>query len=393
MTTTVDSRPGTTQIAFGPAQVDWEGRLNWGKLRDDRLRKTKEAMESAGVQYLLQLRSENARYSTGIKRLYWPTIQLGGGPLIIHSLEGDPAVWVIDPEFACKALPWIPENRFHTPYQMDNPNDVESFVNDALGFFGSGLERGTIAVDIWSPAMFEVLQRRLPNARFVNGQDLMLSVRQIKTPEEIQCMKMAYVISEAGMQAALEILKPGVRECELVGECMRRMWEFGSETTQCSEAVNSGIGTFPYRRFHTDRIVQAGDLINMDFGGCWNGYFGDFCRSFVCGARPSPAQLEILQRAYELQMEQLNAIKPGTSPAELCARLGRKTLGHGIGISAFEGPHLRAIDDYEIKPGMTFSITSPMFGKVGIGGVHLEDEIVITETGVDLYSTFPYTLA
>src|SRR5579864_5715045 len=103
-TTYVDSKPGTTQIGFGPAQVDWEGRLNWAKLREDRLRKTKEAMAAHGVQYLLQLRAENARYSTGIKRLYWPTIQLGGGPLIVHTLEGDPAVWVIDPEFACKAL-------------------------------------------------------------------------------------------------------------------------------------------------------------------------------------------------------------------------------------------------------------------------------------------------
>lgn len=383
---------GTDRVGWGPSQVDWETRIDWEKLRQDRLNKTRAAMAAQGVEYLLLLRMENARYSTGVKRLYWPTIQLGGGPLVVHSLVAEPAMWMIDPDFASRTLPWIPKERFHTPYQMDIVADVEKFVDDLLHFFRSPIEHGTIGVDIWSPAMFEVLQRRLPNARFVSGQDLMIGVRQIKTAEEIQCMKMGYVISEAGMQAALEILKPGVRECELVGTCMKRMWDFGSETTQCSEAVNSGSGTHPYRRFHTDRIVQWGDLVNMDFGGCWNGYFGDFCRAFVCGGKPTPAQLDLLKRAHELQMEQLNAIKPGASPAELCARLGRTTLGHGIGIAAFEGPHLRAVDDYELKPGMTFSITSPMIGVDRVGGVHLEDEIVITETGIDLYSTFPYTL-
>lgn len=91
-------------------------------------------------------------------------------------------------------------------------------------------------------------------------------------------------------------------------------------------------------------------------------------------------------------MEQLAVLGPGVTPAQLCAKLGRKTLGHGIGISAFEGPHLRATDDYELQPGMAFSVTSPPIGEPGVGGTHLEDEIIITETGIDLYSTYPYTL-
>lgn len=379
-------------VTFGPMQTDWETRVDMDRMKSERLARTRAAMAAAGIDYMIQLRMENARYSTGIKRLYWPTIQLGGGPLAVLAAEGESAIFIIDPDYAAQNVPWVPAERFHTPYQMDMPGDVNSFVDDLHTYFGSAIDSARIGVDIWSPAMFDVLQSRLPNATFVNGQEVMLSTRQIKTADEIKCLKLAYAISEAGMQAAVDYMRPGVRECELVGECFRAMWNLGTETTQCSQVVNSGPGAHPYRRFHTDRIIQHGDLVNMDFGGCFSGYFGDYCRTFVCGGKPTPAQVDLLKRGYDLQQEQLAALGPGTSPADLCAKLGRKTLGHGIGISAFEGPHLRAIDDYELKPGMTFSVTSPPIGEQGVGGTHLEDEIVITETGIDLYSTYPYVL-
>jgi Xaa-Pro aminopeptidase len=276
---------------------------------------------------------------------------------------------------------------------MDLRGDVERFSKELTELFGPGLDGAKIAVDIFSPAMVGVLQERYPKASFVDGQALMISARRQKTPEEIACMKMAYVISEAGMQAAVDILRPGVREVELLGACLKKLWDFGSETTQCSEVVNSGPGGFPYRRFHSDRIVQHGDLVNMDFGACFNGYFGDYCRAFVCGGKATAAQAGFLKRAAEAQMEVFELLKPGASPAELCAKLKRKTMGHGIGIAAFESPHLRAIDDYEIRPGMTFSITSPVIGSPEAGGVHLEDELYLTDDGVVVYSTYPYTLA
>lgn len=389
---TLDTSIVRSASTFGPMQTDWETRIDMDRLRTQRLERTRAAMASAGIDFMLELRMENARYSTGIKRLYWPTIQLGGGPLAVIAAEGDSAIWIIDPDYAAQNVPWVPDDRFHTPYQMDMTQDVNSFVDDLFRYFGSAIETARIGVDIWSPAMFDVLQTRLPKATFVNGQEVMISARRIKTVDEIRCLKVAYAISEAGMQAAVDILRPGVRECELVGECFRAMWALGTETTQCSEVVNSGPGAHPYRRFHTDRIVQHGDLVNMDFGGCFSGYFGDYCRTFVCGGRPAPAQVDLLKRGYDLQMEQLAVLGPGVTPAQLCAKLGRKTLGHGIGISAFEGPHLRATDDYELQPGMAFSVTSPPIGEPGVGGTHLEDEIIITETGIDLYSTYPYTL-
>lgn len=384
------TRPQTERISFGPMMVDWEPRLDFAKMLRDRQERARDAMKAADVQYLILSRFENGRYVTGIKRLHWPTIRLGG-PVVILPLEGLPGIWNIDPTFASKTMPNMPPDRFFDNPEMDLSQDVEKFARQALNLFGADFEKARIGVDIWSPAMFEVLPRVLPDATFVDGQEgVMLRAREIKTPEEITCLKMGYVYSEAVMQAALEIFKPGVRECELVGTAFKRMTDFGSETSQCSTNVNSGPGTWPYRRFHTDRIIQAGDMVNMDFGACFNGYFGDFTRAFVCGRKPTPAQLDLHKAAYEQQMENFEVIKPGESPAALIKKLGRKgKLGHGIGISAFESPHLRPSDDFEIKPGMTFSVTTTL-GKEGVGGIHLEDETVVTETGLEVYSTFPY---
>ncbi len=391
----MERTPGTSpvsRITFGPMQVDWEERLDFKKMRTERLQRARNAMAKAGLDYLVLVRAENCRYTTSIKRLYWPTIRLGGGPIVALPREGDPVVWITDVDFAAKALTWLKGDLFRKAHDMDVDHDVEVFVQDLRESLGPAIENAKIGVDIWSPSMYKIIPKKLPKATLLDGQEVMLKARVIKTPEEIACMKMGYVISEAGMQAALDILKPGVRECELVGACFQKFWDFGSETSQCSQAVNSGSGTHPYRRFHTDRIIQSGELVNMDFGACFNGYFGDFCRCFVCGGKPSSEQRDLLRRAYDYQMQALDAIRPGISPAEICEKIGRTNLGHGIGISAFEPPHLKSTDKFIIEPGMTFSVTTPMnVASPTAGGVHLEDEIVITEKGCEVYSTFPYT--
>ncbi len=392
MTRQKKGRNEAARISFGQMQVDWETRIDYEKMRKERLQRARDAMNDAKVDFLILLRQENARYTTGIKRLYWPTIHLGGGPIVVLPQEGLPAVWITDPDFASKSLSWIPKERFLAPHEMDMDFAVENFAQEVKDLFGSALKKATIGVDIWSPSMVDLLSKKLPQTKFVNGQKVMLQARMTKTKDELDCMKMAYVISEAGMQAALNILKPGVRECELVGAAFHRFTDFGSETSQCSQSVNSGPGSHPYRRFHSDRIIQAGDFVNMDFGACFNGYFGDFCRPFVCGRRPSPKQLDLLRRAYDLQTDAIQAIRPGLKPAELCKKLGRKNVAHGIGISAFEPPSLRASDEITIRPGMVFCVTSPMgIGDSQIGGVHLEDNVIVTENGCEVYSTYPYT--
>lgn len=380
------------RITFGPMLVDWETRIDFVKMRRDRLERARAAMAAAGVDYLVCSRIENCRYTTSVKRIYWPTLRTGGGPIVVIPAEGDPHIWITDLDYARITIPGVTEGTVHRAHEMDLRSGAEAFCSDLTDVFGAeALAEARVAVDLWTPAMREAFDERLPQATYLDGQRIMMDAQMIKTPEEIACLKMAYVISEAGMQAALERLRPGVRECELVAAAFQKFGELGSEVAQCSEVVNSGPGTHPYRRFHTDRIIQSGDFVNMDFGACFNGYFGDFCRAFVCGRKPTAEQQELLERAHELQQRMLAAIRPGVTPAELAAEVGQPRLGHGIGITANGPPSLHPDERFTLQPGMTFAVLTPaIFGTPEAGGVHLEDQVVVTDDGCQVYSTFPY---
>lgn len=377
-------------VRFGPMQVDWETRVDFTQMRSDRLSRTRAAMAKYDLDYLLSIRMENGRYISGVKRLYWPTLTLAGGPVIMLPREGELSIGVIDTDMQSKALSWIPADRFRNPRRMEVDHEVVAYAKELRELFGKNLETARIGVDLWTPAMYKVLPKEFPNATFVDGQEAMLSARVIKTPDEIACMKLAYAIAEAGMYDAVQALRPGIRECELVGIAFNRFWQLGAETSQCSHAINSGPGSEPYRRFHTDRIIQYGEMVNIDLGACWNGYFSDYCRPFVCGKKPSARQLDLLKRAYEAQMEGLDAIRPGRTAAEICAKLGRKTLGHSIGLGPLDPPMLHSTWDAMLEPGMTFSVYTPHMGEPGVGGVHIEDEVIVTDTGCEVYSTYPY---
>ena len=135
-------------VHFGQMQVDWETRIDFEKMRRERLQRAREAMAKNSLDYLILLRIENARYVTGIKRLYWPTIRLGGGPVVVLPQQGDPGIWITDPNFACKSLTWVPSDRFRDAPEMELENEVEGFIDSMVEMFGKSIEKARIGVDI-----------------------------------------------------------------------------------------------------------------------------------------------------------------------------------------------------------------------------------------------------
>ena len=155
-----------------------------------------------------------------------------------------------------------------------------------------------------TPTIHAGLKAELPGAEIVDGYPTLLEAKMIKTDDEIACLKIATAITEAGYQAALDFLKPGVRECEVLAAAWQKMTALGSEWTQCSNIVASGPYTAPYRRLTSDRIIRRGDLVIMDIGGCYNGYWGDMTRTWICGdvvadRPPDRAAPEGLRRALQ----------------------------------------------------------------------------------------------
>ena len=120
------------------------------------------------------------------------------------------------------------------------------------------------------------------------------------------------------------------------------MTAMGSEWTQCSNIVASGPYTAPYRRFTSDRIIRNGDLVIIDIGACFNGYYGDLTRTWVCGnVKPTTEMKELHQKCYDALFNAGAKVRPGATNADVFAAADPyvlDSLGHGAGVNPWEAP-------------------------------------------------------
>jgi Xaa-Pro aminopeptidase len=245
--------------------------------------------------------------------------------------------------------------------------------------------------------MAESLRQAFPDSRFVDGYEILIKAKIIKTEDEIHCLKIANAMTEAAMDAALAVLKPGVRECEVLATAWQRMTAMGSEWSQCSNIVASGPYTAPYRRFTSDRLIRLGDPVIIDIGACFNGYYGDYTRTWICGdIAPTREQIDLHQACYDALHRAAAAAVPGKTNADVVAACGDQyvlsSLGHGSGLSPWEPPHFSVTsknDPLELRAGMVANL-EPYHGKPGVGGFRLEHNLVIRENGPEIYTTYPF---
>lgn len=371
---------------YGHMGVDWEERINFDRLRRERLAKVRAAMEKLDTDALIVFRPENTRYITGFRSLWYPVCNIGL-PRTILTKEGTPILYSDSyAKLTKERIPWLlPENI--RPW--GNPEEWKRTL-------GKHAE-GKIGVDIWTPRMFELLPKIFPKAKFTDGHKVMQEAQLIKTRDEIECLKAAETITEAGLDAALNFLRPGLKECEVLAVAWGEMTRLGSEYFQCSNIVASGPNTAPYRKVTSDRIIKRGDLVILDIGGCYNGYWGDITRTWICGdSRPTKEQRQLHQACYNSLLSACEACKSDNTTADVYRAAepnildGR--LGHGSSLSPWEPPLFNAFskdDPMKLCVGMAFNL-EPYTGKPGVGGFRLEHQVLVTETGPEIYSTYPF---
>jgi Xaa-Pro aminopeptidase len=264
------------------------------------------------------------------------------------------------------------------------------------------LAEGKIGVDILTPNLIKWMEKGFPKAEFVDAKPIITKAKAVKTLDELECQRAVTVITEAGFHALLEKLKPGVKECELLAAAWQKFTELGSEWSQCSNIVASGPYTAPYRRFTSDRIVREGDLVIVDIGAGFNGYWGDFTRTYVCGdMMPTKEQIELHQECYDTLFAACNEVRVGNKNTDVDKWLNHPKLnpnsfgmssGHGAGVNPWEQPWVVNVTDADTVPfevGNYMSI-EPYAGIVGIGGIRLENQILVTEEGPDIFTTIPF---
>lgn len=388
-------------FALGPASVDWEARGDPASLREARVRRVKDLLRASAADALLVWKDENVRYLTGLRaQIISGKSSVLNGCLLLEGRE--PILLCSGGELqrARVGMPWIEELHAIPIQEADSliGGTVEGTLAPLLR--EAEVTAGVLAVDQAPLSMIGHLRRTLPALELVDGDAIMLSARRVKFREEIAFMEEAGAIAEAVTQAAVDAVAPGVREWEVVGEAMRVLYRLGGEMPHVATPfVASGERMSPPTRLATDKIIREGDIVFIDIGAMWNGYFSDVARATVCG-RPSHVQQKIFTAVYESLQAGTAALKVGNTNDDVADAIRAVAaghgleehfislfIGHGVGMGTNEPPYvgedLAGAETVELVAGMTFAL-EPLIWLPGIrggGGVRLEDTIMVDEDG------------
>ena len=270
----------------------------------------------------------------------------------------------------------------------------------------SGGANRRVAIDKLEPLGTQLLQQA--GIQIFDGQEVMELARSIKSTDEIACMSVSISACEAGMAKMRAELRPGITENELWSHLHQVNIALGGEWIE-TRLLASGGRTNPWFQESSDRIIRAGELVTFDTDliGPY-GYCSDLSRTFFCGpGRPSDEQKRLYGMAYEHIHTNLELLKPGLSYREFAEKSFElppsfapnrySVIFHGVGL-ADEYPACLYVQDYLagfgydgiLEPGMTICIESYIGEDGGDEGVKLEQQVLITETGYQQLSTFPF---
>jgi Xaa-Pro dipeptidase len=288
------------------------------------------------------------------------------------------------------------------PYEEDVQSRAIAF-GAAASALGRG--QGKIGIEPLRMRAFEIdlIRTAIPGVTFNPEPEIISNLRIIKDDDEIVAMRSAVSIAERAMNETIALIQVGMTERELAAELVIQLLRAGSESdVPFSPIVASGPnGALPHA-LPSDRKIQPGDLLVIDWGARVKGYVSDLTRTFAIGDIDQELE-KIYQVVKAANAAGLDAIQPGISCGEVdnAARSAIENAGygeyfihrtgHGIGLEAHEGPYIFNGNPKILSPGMTFTV-EPGIYLPDRGGVRIEDNVVITHDGGESLSTFPREL-
>ena len=394
---------------FGLMAVDWEGRVNVERLRQDRLNRIKAALKKSELGALLCFDMNNIRYITATHIGTWAMDKLVRFSLLAQ--DDEPILW----DFGSAArhhqiyCPWLGERSragISTLRGATHPGsalaeDVAKKIK--LELENRGLHNEPVGVDVIEMPVLFALQAQ--GIKVVDGQQLMHEVRKIKTQDEITLLNTATMMVDAAYDELYRFMKPGVKENECVGVVSKVLYDLGSEHVEGVNAI-SGERCSPHPHVYTDRVLRPGDPAFFDILHSYNGYRTCYYRTFAVGSA-SPAMVDAYKRSRDYMDAAISIVKPGITTADV-VKLWPKAqefgfaneeaafalqYGHGVGLSIWEKPifsRLVSLDHPEvIEEGMVFALETYWPASDGWSAARLEEEVVVTKDGCEVITRFP----
>ncbi len=249
---------------------------------------------------------------------------------------------------------------------------------------------------------FEAMKEVLPQAEYIDIDALLKEMRLQKSPDEITRIKRAIQVVEDVLRAGLQKVRVGVSEAEIVAELEYQMKKLGAEGPSFSTMVLAGEKSALPHGKPGERTIQAGELLLFDLGVAVDGYVSDITRTFAVG-EISDKLKEIYETVLAGNMAAIEAVRPQVTLASI-DRAAREViaargygeyfihrLGHGMGMDVHEYPSVHGENQDLLRAGMVFTIEPGVYIP-GLGGVRIEDDVLVTESGVEVLTTFPKQL-
>ncbi len=250
--------------------------------------------------------------------------------------------------------------------------------------------------------MYQKLKENLDLDSLNPEEDLVEELRMIKDQSEIEKIKKAVEIADQGFQFLLDFIKPGKSEKEVALELEFFMKRQGGEANAFDFIVASGKrGALPHG-VASEKKIEIGDLVTIDFGTVFQGYHSDITRTLAVG-QPADKLRDIYELVLTAQEKVIAEIKAGMKcfdadkiAREFIAEAGYKDnfghgLGHGVGLEIHEAPRLSYTSEAYLKAGMVVT-DEPGIYVSGLGGVRIEDDLLITESGCEVLNSAPKEL-
>jgi Xaa-Pro aminopeptidase len=390
--------------------VDWEQRIDFAKLRDDRLARAKRMLDASDLGALLLFDPNNIRYVTSTHIGEWARDKNARWVLMCRG--ADPILW----DFGSAArhhqlyAPWLPPENFRAGVApMRGAMPIETGVPDRLGeriafeLRERGLVGEPVGVDMADLTTIGALQRA--GVHVTDGSPVMLEARKIKTAEEVALLDHACGIVDAVYEEIYRMLRPGVYEHQVVAKAMQLLFEMGSDQVEAINAV-SGDRCNPHPHVFSDRLLRPGDQAFFDVIHSFMGYRTCYYRTFNVGGI-SQSQLDAYKQCREWLDAAIELVRPGTMTDEIAAvwptaeELGFPSeeacfglqFGHGVGVGLYEPPMISRVHSLdcpqELEEGMVFALETYCAATDGRSAARIEEEVVVTKDGNRVLTRFP----
>ena len=396
--------------APGRTQVDFEERVDFRRLHDYRLARTRAALAQSGLGALLSFDQHNIRYTTSTVIGEWARDKLTRYSLLTGN--GDPYIW----DFGSAArhhklyAPWLRTDHCRAGLLgmrgavgadltlfRDAAKEIKSILK------AEGVANMPVGVDVVEPPMLFALQKEGIEVR--DGQQAMLQAREVKNVDELTLLNMAAAMVDGVYTDIAEALKPGIQESQIVALATKRLYEMGSD---CVEAINSisGERCSPHPHNFTDRLIRPGDQAFFDVIQSFMGYRTCYYRTFSVGRATAP-QRTAYRKAREWMDRVIDLLKPGMSSDKVAAKLPKAqeagfasemdafglNFCHGLGLGLHERPLISRLNSFrepiELKAGMVFAVETYCPASDGVSAARIEEEIILTPTGAKIISLYP----